>query len=171
MRYAALIFFALFLWSFPAFSQGMALPLNTAPTEKNEYKDVKDEYIEEAQQFFARCSGDYTLSQYYDCECLSVRYLDARIAAGPSKNDNELLLTIKDKCLDGTMAAGEMYNSCITNGTIFPQGQDPEDYCACISNTYAKLFEKSGRAPSSRGAVELQSRAHMVCRYRNEPPN
>lgn len=163
MRYSTLIFFLILFCPVFAFAQSMALPINPPSAQEDEYKKVKDEYIEEAQRFFEQCGQDYTLKQYYDCECLAVKYLDDRIASGPDKNSQNILMSIRGYCHDATIAAGETYSSCMTDGTIFPPGQTAEQYCTCFANTFAKLFNESGRIPSSRTSVFLQTQAHIKC--------
>lgn len=165
MRFTALIFLAFFLSCLPAAAQDTATPMLNAPSAGavSEYKKIKDEYLEEAQRFFEQCETDYNLSQYYNCECLAVRYLDERVEF-PRKNEQSILLSIRNSCHDATNAAGETYNSCMTNGTIFPPGVDPEAYCKCFASNYATLFEKAGRSPSSKTFTYLQSQAHKMCK-------
>jgi len=171
-------FFLLFLSTFYLFAPSVyaqdlidpRIPLyepqaGTESTAPNEYADVPYHYLEEADKFHDRCQGDERLQNYYDCECLSVKFLDKRIEEGPGRDPNALLLAIDGECKEATYLAGATYTGCLRNGvTVLPKGKEMEEFCGCFANEYASLFEKSKRSPSSRLFTELQAQARTNCR-------
>lgn len=128
------------------------------------YKDTPREYLEEAEAFYGKCQSDFRFYQFYDCQCLSVKYLDERIKSGPERVQNSIVLALRRECKDGAYAAGAEYERCMTNGTLlFARGKTPDEYCACFGNEYAKLYEKSNVIPGTYGMVEVASQAHLSC--------
>ena len=67
-----------------------ALPLYLSPTMKDEYDDIPDEYIEEADDYFGKCTQNYLTSQYVNCACMSTALLRERIEAGPTVPQNAI---------------------------------------------------------------------------------
>lgn len=139
----------------------------------NEYEDLRDpepykntpqEYLEEAVAFHEECQSDYRLFQYYNCECLSSKYLDTRIESGPERVKNSIVLSLQRECKDGAYAAGIQYNKCMRNGTtLFAKGKSPEEYCECFGNKYAQLYEAGSAVPGSYGMVHVGAQAHIQC--------
>ena len=128
------------------------------------YKDTPREYLEEAEAFHGKCESDSRFYQFYDCQCLSVKYLDERIKSGPERAQNSIILALQRECKDGTYAAGVEYERCMKNGTLlFARGKTPDEYCACFGNEYAKLYEKYNVTPGTYGMVEVASQAHLNC--------
>ena len=136
------------------------VPLDPAPKEEK----IPYEYLVEAEEFHQKCQTNPKYYQYYNCDCLASNYLDERVKVGPKESQSGVFLSIKRTCFDGTFAAGKRYESCITDGTIFPRGQEPEAYCECYANEFAAVFEKSGVTPNTKTLTYLQARAHQNCR-------
>ncbi len=133
---------------------------NVAP---NPYPDIPDEYIQEAQKFFTKCENTAGMYQYYDCKCLSLKYLDKRIEKGPDAQTQNIALAISHECPDATIAAGYEYQKCLEHQTLMPKDITPEKYCTCYANTYAKLYESSKASPGSKTFVPLRARAYITC--------
>jgi len=128
------------------------------------YKDVPLKYLEEAERFHQECRSDEGLYQFYNCECLSVKFLDVRIESGPDRGGDSILLSLQRECKDGTYAAGIAYENCMTSGTLlFAKGKTPEEYCACFGNNVAKLYESRSVLPGTAAYVDLLADAHGVC--------
>ncbi len=143
--------------------------LQSAPDGKNEqtpnlYANLPQEYILEAQQFFSRCKSSGTMSPYYNCKCLATKYLDKRIELGPEASDNDISFAIEGECPDASEAAGYKYTQCLKQLGAIPPRTDPEEYCSCYANTFAKLYEQNRKGPSSKVFVRLQAQAMTICR-------
>ena len=176
-----LLFLFFFIFVNPVFAQDIMLPsdpsnidqLNAHSSEK-EYRDLDDkepyksipyEYIQEAQNVYKTCTSDIHFYPYYDCRCLSVQYLDVRIESGAERNKDSIFLSLQGQCKDGTYAAGLQYQNCMRNGTIlFPRGKTPQEYCQCVANQAAKLYEASSAKPNTASYTSLISRAHLKCK-------
>lgn len=134
------------------------------PTNPEPFVDLPEEYIQEAQKYYARCENTGSMSLYYNCKCLASKFLDKRIQVGPQASGTSIALTIAGECADATKAAGYEYGECIKNGVLMPINVPIEDYCACYANTFAKLYEKySHSGPGTRTFVHYQTQAYISC--------
>jgi hypothetical protein len=134
-------------------------------TEKAE--DIPDKYIEEAYEFNNKCETDFVLSQYYNCDCLAVKYLDKRIETGPRTSAQSIMMSINKECKDAARAAGYYYQQCMENSQTMGTDVPTEDFCKCLGNTYAKLYEHYDFEPGSKVFVNLQAQALVACRDPN----
>ena len=125
--------------------------------------DVPDEYIIEADQFYDSCQRNYSMKQYYNCECMSVAYLDERIAQGPLTPPSQIELSISSQCRDAVGAAGPTYNQCLSKANRFEPGTDPEKYCECVANSYVKLIDTYKPVIDSRSIVAFGVEAYSQC--------
>ncbi|MGQ0527002.1 MAG: hypothetical protein ACT4OY_03075 [Alphaproteobacteria bacterium] len=153
-RTAFFIALAVFLFSPNAQAQDSAA---------NPYDNVPEEYLQEAKQFHQNCSVNATMNMYYNCECMEVKYLDYRIAKGPDISQSGIMLNLQTECRDATLAAGSEYGRCLETAGLLPKGTDPEKFCTCTANTYARLFQSSKLAANSNNIVTLKSKAHLMC--------
>ncbi len=129
-----------------------------------DYSAIPDEYLEEADAFFAECGTSTRFKNYYDCECLTVKYLDERIKSGPNKPKSAILVNIGKECADATYAAGKSFNDCLNMGPLLPvQGGDALGFCECYANTYANLYESFRVSPNSKTFQALQTQAMTAC--------
>lgn len=136
-----------------------------APAD-NSYENVPDEYLAEADAFHAECATTAKMNHYYDCECLTVKYLDERIKRGKTAADSSIMQAIQEQCADATEAAGYLYNQCLGDPMI-PAEIPAEEFCTCYANTYATLYERYGAEPNSQTFVEVQTEAMVTCRNPN----
>lgn len=130
-------------------------------------EDVPDEFIAEAIAFYDRCEASDNMRQYYDCKCLSAKFLDERIERaerGENPTSSAIVLAVENECKSGVEAAGSRYEDCLANTSSLPDHIKPEPYCACVANTYGKLFEDSKRKPSGRLRIKLETQARISCR-------
>ena len=137
----------------------------TAPPPAQDSMDkVPDEYVEEAGQFYDMCSADTVRSQYFNCECLSLAYLDRRIEVGPTESASSIELSINKKCRDAVGAAGPVYQACLRRAYRFEPGTDPEKFCECVANGYVETMNQVQPEIDSRRMVQYQTQAYATCR-------
>lgn len=142
-------------------------PAQTPKSDPDPYMDLPDQYIQEAQRYYALCERTGTMRMYYDCKCLASTFLDKRIEMGPDTSDRAVAMAIAGKCADATKAAGYEYEECVKQGAVMPLNIPVEEYCACYANTFAKLYEKYNyNGPSARTFTHFQSQAYVTC---NDP--
>ncbi len=130
---------------------------------KNEYLEIPTAYIDEAIAYGEKCAANPQMTQYYNCECMAVRYLDERVEVGPDTNESLIALKIDNQCRDGTQAAGVMYSKCLRGGLRPPEGMDLDKFCSCVGNTYAKLYENGRSSMSSGLYIAMRSRSITAC--------
>lgn len=132
-------------------------------------EDIPEAALEDTFAFEQSCVNDAHRAAHYDCECLASRYLERRIEEGPDVPANLIFMDVQAECPNLPAAAGFAYTECINQPhAFFPQGQDPEEYCTCVGNGYAKLFARSGRLPDSRNMVRMKTTAALSCTQ--QPP-
>jgi len=139
----------------------MAAPEATKP--ESDLSDIPDEFIIEASDFAEECRNDHTMPMYYDCRCLSVAYLDERIRRGPESGADSIRRTITKQCKDASGIAGQIYEHCLTDFVNAPKHLDPEEYCSCYGNTYAKYYEGFDGLATARVNISIKARAKTVC--------
>ncbi len=142
-------------------------PAATVP-KQDKMDKVPDEYIEEANSFYDECAGNYFMGQYYNCECLSLAYLDERIDGGPTMEASRIKQNITNECRDAIGAAGPIYQKCLQRANRFNYGTDPEIYCECVANTYVKTISRDAPSINSKSMVSYQSYAYNVCNNPND---
>ena len=129
----------------------------------NPFANVPDAYFKEADAYRDECENKPSMHQYYNCDCLSLEYLKRRIDH-PRDTKNSIVLAINRTCPDATEAAGHEYQQCLRNSSLAPTtSSSPEKYCECFANTYAKLFEKSGRPTGTNTFIDLETQAYIAC--------
>jgi hypothetical protein len=138
-------------------------PKEESKVPKKDLSDLPDEYIAEATQFGENCKNDPNLSQYFNCQCMAVEYLDTRKKLGPNASSSIIRSYLGGKCKDGTELAGPMYEECLDTRTHAPTHVDPEVYCTCFTNSFIKMFEELQGAMSSQIEIAMRSRARTEC--------
>ncbi len=126
-------------------------------------EEIPDEYIEEAQKFYDNCEADFNMNSNYDCQCLSVKYLDERIERGPDSAAGSVLLSIQKECPNTVGAAGFAYTECLRQGTMMSLYQPIEEYCECYANTFAKLYKNAKVTPGSQHFTALKTQTRLMC--------
>ncbi|MCE7887612.1 MAG: hypothetical protein DYH13_08965 [Alphaproteobacteria bacterium PRO2] len=167
------------LAAFPAWAQNDAAPsdkqmlqetLKNAPAHNpapalDPYADLPEDYIQEAQKYYALCESDASLYLYYNCKCLGSKFLDKRIELGPEATYTAVVLDIRGECADASRAAGYEYEQCVNNGAMMPYNIPVEEYCACYANTFAKLYEQNSYdGPGARVFTHFQAQAYLTCK-------
>lgn len=136
---------------------------STSAAAPDDMDKIPDEYIEEAHRYFNQCQSDYQMSQYLNCECSSVAFLDERIKRGPTMPYGEIILHISSQCRDAVGAAGQAYQTCIRKASRFKPGTDPEKFCECVANRYVKNINEFSTNIDSRTIVRYQGLAYIQC--------
>lgn len=133
-----------------------------AQAQDDPYADIPDAYFQESEDFQDYCENQGTLTNYYDCHCLSAAFLEERIKRGPQASRSSLMLGVQDQCLDLTNEMGKLYEECLQSAP--PANIDTqENYCACKARTFGQLFKAARRQPSAYLSVELQTQAGIAC--------
>lgn len=140
-------------------------PLTTgsASDNSNPYDEVPDAYIEEADAVFEECTQTPRINRYYNCACLSVRFLDTRIERGTSASKSSIMLGLREECKDATEAAGNEYNQCMGMVPMLPLDVEPETYCECVANTFSTILEQSPVVPGAQTFYHVRTRAMLTC--------
>ena len=136
----------------------------TQEQEPSDLDEIPDEFIIEASNFGESCRNNSEMSKYFDCRCMAVKYLDKRIEAGPEALASHIQNSLGYECKDGTGVSGELYEKCLYNITNAPKHLDPEEYCSCYGNTFAKMYESYPRRLSTKVKIAFLSRAQLACR-------
>lgn len=140
-------------------------PAHNQPGVPDPYANLPEEYIIEAQQYYALCEGTASLYLYYNCKCLGSKYLDKRIQLGPDATNTAITLDISGECADASLAAGYEYEQCINNAVMMPHDIPLEEYCSCYANTFAKLYERGNyTGPGARVITHFQTQAYITCK-------
>lgn len=127
--------------------------------------ELSDEQLEDIQQFYNSCTGNYHLSSSYDCDCLAARYTEKKLAQGGEfLSRQEILLQINNTCPNVEGSAGKMFQKCMVLGAPYGYNGSDDDYCECFANNFAKLYEEYGGGTDSSAMIRLQSHARLQCR-------
>lgn len=125
---------------------------------------VMEAFIEEAKVFQHYCSIKPNFRRYYDCECLAARFLDERITLGEEAQRGSIMMRIQGTCKDASEASAKQFRSCLGNSLLLPSDIDPEVYCTCYANVFAKSFESRPGSLSPSALTKSQTYAHLQCR-------
>lgn len=144
----------------------IAAPDRPDEERRSDMSDIPDEYIIEASQFGEMCRNEGDMRNYYDCRCMAIKYLDARIEFGPEVGPSfvKTALVKANDCKDATGIAGRIYERCLLDINNAPTHLDPEEYCSCYGNTFAKYFENITKNMTLMTKINLKTRAQLRCR-------
>ncbi len=123
MRYMLYILTLLCLLYLPVTGyaqEDTAQPSAEASSEKEKtlYSSATDAQIQEAQQFYTKCSGNETVSAKRDCKCAATEYLQTRIELGDTASTNDIMNKIVNLCLkDGARVINESDSSTASKAT------------------------------------------------------
>lgn len=133
------------------------------------YKDVPDEALADAENFFNFCDSQPRYREHYDCRCMAARYLDERIIAGPDVSRTQIMISLNGECINVPGAAGHAYNFCLKYGQRNYDGSmDPNEYCECVGRNYTIMLQRArGFTMSRKDTSQLMSSAFLRC---NSPP-
>lgn len=118
------------------------LTLSTPSPDKNkdiDPKDIPDVLMDEMKQVETDCHNNYFYSNFHDCRCVAVKFLDARIKSDPDTPRSRIYENVASQCPDPVSIAGYVYTSCAS----FLKATRPDDYvpiCKCTANTVATQY-------------------------------
>lgn len=147
-------------------AQSDTFSLPSQEQDKEVERDPTGEELDEMQAVYNRCSQRFH-SQYMDCRCIAVKFLDQRMRQGQEPPQRILLEKVYDKCPATAAVAGKTYNRCLNWASMMRR--DYKSFCECYANHYATTFSKN---PSLRPLTQqnMMSSAMSECGYA-EPLN
>ncbi len=138
-----------------------------AQTQDENEEEIPKEYLEEMQEVYEQCESTMKLSQFYDCKCRALAFLDQRIELGPYAPDSYVQAQVKPGCADPVKVAGRYFNICLN--MIIPRGYlKPGQVCECFANEMARKFDRTP-VIGSRRLVAMQADAYTKCGLGNSP--
>lgn len=149
------------LRQFPETSQSST---NEQIQEPGFIEGIPTAYITESQMFEAYCDKEKNMRQYYNCECLAAEFLQTRLEEGPDVPRKNIMNMVSRTCHDAKEAAGLQYSDCLGSQSLLPKNINPDTYCRCYANSYAKFFEDNKLTLSPRTMGRAQTEASVMCR-------
>lgn len=101
--------------------------------------DLQDLLLKEVEKVYNDCAAKGLYSRLHDCRCISVRFMDQRLRAGPDFNRNRLLDKIGAKCPNPAETAGYAYTECM-GVQSHSRYENKEEYCECFGNNVARFY-------------------------------
>jgi len=130
-------------------------------------KDAQEKLLGEVKFFYNHCRRSGTYATYHDCQCLSEKYVDTRLAIDPDPNANMYTVMhpvserIKYDCPNKPGIVRYSYNECKTGLLI---GKDTsERFCTCFANKVADLYAANPKLDLAYRA-DIELRAKRECR-------
>jgi len=106
-------------------------------------EELTDEQIEEAQKVYERCNKDQMMRMNHDCKCLASSFIDKRKELGRLVSEEQVLLSLKNECLDGTEVSGYMYENCLANFQMLDhQIKDQKIFASVTPTNMVKLTRR-----------------------------
>lgn len=125
--------------------------------------------LDETAEIEMNCRNNYLQSSFHDCECLAVKFLDARLLSDPEQNKDRVLQSVTSQCADETKIAGFIYTGCI-GFMRFTNPDSAESFCGCASNQVAVNYTRNPLM-SLRYIENLRRNAYNTCGVANLPPS
>lgn len=105
--------------------------------------DFTDAELEEAQAVYNQCMGDQLMKINHDCRCMASTFLQNRRQMGRIPKPDQILVSMRNVCKNGTEMAGYLYTDCINKPDFLPPAvRDAKKFCECYANGFAKEFER-----------------------------
>lgn len=127
---------------------------------------MQEELLAEVDTARALCMQHPIFSIYQDCECIGVKFLDARLVIGPEQSLNNVLNIVSRQCTNTPAIAGYQHKLCMERMGVyvFLKPEDMEEFCACIGNQVAEGY---ARAPANSILYKknLTVAAHQKCDF------
>lgn len=164
MRFALCLLACVFVFTAAAGAQApVPAPSASPPPPAQSSSAINPAYIKEARAFLKSCTAKPEMSFYYNCDCLAARLLDERVKNGARTSQSTIILSLSGECHDATLSAGYEYQSCLQETRPSSDMPDPERYCTCFVNNFAKMYERSKIEMNSRTMVAWKTRAALLC--------
>ncbi len=130
--------------------------------------EVQKDLMGEGNQAYQNCKNNVMLSNFYDCSCFALNYVNERIKRGPQDPYSKIVSTGDFKnCAFAPAIAGYSYKRCYNVLYLKTIGDKKMDnICTCTGKTLAKKFlERS--ATNMRYVDRLFTAALTECRHKN----
>ena len=114
--------------------------------------------LQEANAIFRGCADNDRESSYYDCECISLNFLQQRLLDQRDANDNPTaspFLKARKSCPNPTGIAGMTYSRCLSWAPRLHS--DYEVFCTCYANDYAKRFAYNPTSKPKINQIMMES--------------
>ncbi|MCB1784107.1 MAG: hypothetical protein KDI13_08920 [Alphaproteobacteria bacterium] len=136
-------------------------------TGKDNLSEYSDEELKDAQRIYNMCKTNVKMQTFYDCRCLSAKYIDKRHTDGAFASDDEVLLAFKDDCKNVPEIAGYKFNTCMGADYLFvPKGARAKDFCECYGNAAATLYANHRGRVSEAAKLNLDGAALAECKMK-----
>jgi len=108
---------------------------------------AQTEVTQESTKVKNYCDKNHLLSNFYDCSCLSLKFIKERIQTGPEPEFTRLIDTGDfDVCVAPPQIAGYSYKRCYD--VIFLEkmtDKDVENACGCVARNMARSYTLTPR--------------------------
>lgn len=123
--------------------------------------EVPEIVLRDMDQVVKNCRMNYFYSRFHDCECIGVKFLDARLAGDPSRSRDAIFNSVANQCPNELEIAGFIYTSCVD----FMRNRRPdtfESFCTCTANAVATRYTRAPRA-NMRYIENIRKQAYLDC--------
>lgn len=118
-------------------AENFSLPKGILPQAKKPKLNLAQ--IDEALDVTKQCYASDYMNAHFDCDCLGMTFLEYRQEeAGTYRTI--LLSRAQQKCPNSAGVAGVTYGQCQGWAQV-SRPYDYKDFCACVANHYAKLYQ------------------------------
>lgn len=137
---------------------------------------IDPKFVDEAMYYGIACNNDESLNNYYDCQCLSVKFLDKRLEFGPEASRERVARSLQSECKQGTNVAGLRYSECMATANMVKESnseeadsfadnffEEHEKFCSCFGNEYGKMFENHRGEVTAKHHRNYRSAAILRC--------
>lgn len=140
------------------------IPGSDTPLPAESYilpQDIPDILMAEVLDIKKNCELNALYAAYHDCNCIAVKFLDARVKSDPDTPKDRVFNQVRNECANTPMIAGVVYKSCVS----FRKSEDPEgyvDYCTCAANDVARRYTEQPNM-NLRYMKKLRKEAYIAC--------
>lgn len=124
---------------------------------------LRQELLDEAEKYYNTCTQSGNFSNYHDCRCLAVKYLDKRLELGPEVDEYTLTSKIQSECPNKPGIAGFSYQKC-KQLFIYSRVANLEEFCVCFANKVADLYAQNPY-PHLNYQSEVDLQAMQACKF------
>lgn len=134
------LFLLLTLLSVPAWADDSVIKGTIGkPTQPPSYTTRQ---FEEALKVSDDCKLYSYTNTHYDCDCVGMTFLELRRKEGGAAQLYQLREKAQSSCPNTPAVAGKTYTQCLQWAPSV-HGEDYQEFCACYSSTFAKLYGKN----------------------------
>jgi len=123
--------------------------------------EIPDVILKEMDQIQKNCQENYFYSNFHDCRCIAIKFLDARIKSNPVRSKESVLNTVQNQCADEVAVAGFIYRGC-SSYLSYKAPEDFEGVCSCAANDVARQYVRAPFA-NMRYIENLRRDAYVEC--------